>query len=94
MIGEYGDDDTPLDYFDSDCHTCDHGIISARSRLGDEELMYMINLAEHVERPIDMLMFLGEYFKEVIFTTDKVSRNIESKKEDAVKEIGSFYITP
>ena len=28
--------------------------------------MFMINSAEHINRPTDMLMFIGEYFKEVI----------------------------
>lgn len=29
----------------------------------EEELIFLINLSEHVKRPKDMLMFLGEYFK-------------------------------
>jgi hypothetical protein len=31
--------------------------------------MYMINVSEQVQRPKDMLMFLGEYFKAVIDRT-------------------------
>ena len=32
----------------------------------------MISVSEHVERPNDMLMFLGEYFKEHIIRADKI----------------------
>jgi hypothetical protein len=38
----------------------------------------MINVSEHVKRPEDMLMFLGEYFKVVILRTENVAENIKS----------------
>ncbi len=39
--------------------------------------MFLINTAEHVSRPTDMLMMMGEYFKEVIIQTEKIKMNIE-----------------
>jgi hypothetical protein len=68
MIGAYDDDDTPLDNFDTECHDQDGGVIqSCNGRYSEEDLVFMINTSEQVNRPIDMLMFLGEYFKEVIW---------------------------
>jgi len=68
MIGAYDDDDTPLDTFDTECHDQDGGVIqSCNGRYSEEDLVFMINTSEQVNRPIDMLMFLGEYFKEVIW---------------------------
>lgn len=29
-------------------------------------MIFLINLSEHVKRPKDMLMFLGEYFKKCV----------------------------
>ena len=67
-IGEYNKDNTPLDTFDSSCHDQDGGVIQNSSgRYTEEDLVFMINTSEQVKRPIDMLMFLGEYFKEVIW---------------------------
>lgn len=40
----------------------------------------MINTAEHINRPTDMLMLIGEYFKEVIIQTEKINNNIQKKK--------------
>jgi len=42
--------------------------------------MFLINTAEHINRPVDMLMLIGEYFKEVIIQTTKISENIINKK--------------
>lgn len=38
--------------------------------MSEEELVFMINMSEQAKRPKDMLMFLGEYFKEAISTCD------------------------
>jgi hypothetical protein len=46
----------------------------------------MINTSEQVKRPIDMLMFLGEYFKEVIDQTKKIHSNIENANPALSKE--------
>lgn len=53
----------------------------------------MINVAEHVQRPVDMLMFLGEYFKEIIYQTEKISDNIKKSKKDGANEQANYYIT-
>ena len=56
----------------------------------------MVNVSEQVKRPQDMLMFLGEYFKEVIYRTQKISDAIkegDSKKGNSVKQQSDFYIT-
>jgi len=44
--------------------------------MSDHEFMFLINTAEHINRPVDMLMLLGEYFKVVITETSKVHDNI------------------
>ena len=45
---EYTDSNTPLDTFDSDCHDCPGGIIRSRDRLTEEDIIFMINVAEQV----------------------------------------------
>jgi hypothetical protein len=64
VIGDYTDTNTPLEFFDANCHKFDGGMADAR--MSEDELKFMINVAEHAERPGDMLMLLGEYFKVVI----------------------------
>jgi|TARA_B110001469_G_C9478590_1_gene240046 hypothetical protein len=66
IIGMYGEQDTPLDNFDSKCHDCKDGIKETSANLEDSQYMFLINTAEHINRPTDMLMLLGEYFKEII----------------------------
>lgn len=80
VIGEYGDNDTPLDNFDSQCHDCKDGIKKTSGGLGESKIMFLINTAEHIGRPADMLMLIGEYFKEVVRLTGLISNNIKSKK--------------
>lgn len=75
-IGIYNDENTPLDNFDSKCHDCKDGYKSAAANMSDHEFMFLINTAEHINRPVDMLMLLGEYFKIVIIETNKVNDNI------------------
>jgi hypothetical protein len=71
-IGEYeGKDDTPFDLFDSVYHK-DMNL----GLMNEEELIFMINTSEHLKRPSDMLMFLGEYFKEHIKKTEKIKNSI------------------
>jgi len=57
----FTDKNTPFDAFDASCH--DEHISRDLQNLDQEELMFMINTSEHVKRPQDMLIFLGEYFK-------------------------------
>ena len=54
----------------------------------------MINTAEHINRPTDMLMLIGEYFKEVIIQTEKINNNIQKKKVNQTQKQDIFYITP
>ena len=54
--------------------------------------MYMINVSEQVERPKDMLMFLGEYFKAVIDRTQKVHNDNKDEKESQKTQV-DFFIT-
>ena len=94
VMGQYTEDNTPFDIFDSECHNLKGGIAHAGERLEDEDdIVFMINLAEHVQRPQDMLMFLGEYFKENIFHTERVSTNIKENKSGS-KEQTKFYFSP
>ena len=46
--------------------------------LSDSDLIFMINTAQHVKRPVDMLMFLGEYFKNMIKTTGQIEAELEA----------------
>ena len=59
------------------------GIATVHSKLyidEEEELIFLINLSEHVKRPKDMLMFLGEYFKQSVKETHKIENaNKEAK---------------
>jgi hypothetical protein len=75
-IGKFGDDDTPFDMFDSKCHNQQNGIIKGKKILKEDDIILMINVAEHVKRPTDMLMFLGEYFKVVVEKTENIAKNI------------------
>ena len=54
--------------------------------------MYMINVSEQVQRPKDMLMFLGEYFKAVIDRTQKVYNDNKDEKESQKTQV-DFFIT-
>lgn len=49
---------------------------------GDSNYKFLINVAEHAGRPVDMLQLLGDYFKETIITCEQVSSNIRNHKED------------
>ncbi len=89
--------DTPLDWFDEDCHTVEGGIGTKENKeLIDEEdeLMFLINLSEHVKRPKDSLMFIGEYFKQAIRVNNIVYENIKSEGGgNRIKHQDKFYIT-
>lgn len=93
VMQEYGDNETPLDNFDSECHDCPGGIIKSRDRLTEDDIVFMINVSEQVKRSADMLMFLGEYFKEVIFRTEKINDAITKDKQNVSKQQSDFYIT-
>ena len=62
-MAEYDDYNTPLDNFDVKTHEELGCIFNQREALSEDELIFMINTSEHLKRPVDMLMFLGEYFK-------------------------------
>ena len=45
-MGDYGNDTTPLDHYDSECHDGDNGINKKLKSMNDEDLIFMINLSE------------------------------------------------
>ena len=65
-IGSYDSNSTPFELFDQPCHDEFLGKKTGNGWESEEDLIFMINCAEHVNKPDDMLMFLGEYFKEHI----------------------------
>lgn len=75
-IKSYSDDNTPFDDFDSSCHDKFIGSQQSLNNMQEEDIIFMINVSEHVNRPHDMLMFLGEYFKEHIRKCEQVAENI------------------
>lgn len=84
--------------FDTSCHKVGSGIATQDSKDmidEEEELIFMINLSEHVKRPKDMLMFLGEYFKKTVYETKYISKNnLEGESANkAKKKQDSFFIT-
>ena len=93
-VWKYGEKDTPLDLFDSDHHENFISKSIGNKELSEEDLTFMISVSEHVDRPDDMLMFLGEYFKQHIIKTDKIYKgltNTDSYK--GPKELDSYFIT-
>ena len=87
---KYDADNTPLDLFDDPCHAS--GFSLQQKGMQDSDIMYMINVSEQVERPKDMLMFLGEYFKAVIDRTQKVYNDNKDEKESQKQQV-DFFIT-
>ena len=87
---KYDADNTPLDLFDDPCHAS--GFSLQKKGMQDSDIMYMINVSEQVERPKDMLMFLGEYFKAVIDRTQKVYNDNKDEKESQKQQV-DFFIT-
>ena len=57
----------------------------------EDDIILMINVSEHVQRPEDMLMFLGEYFKVVILRTETIAENI--KNENGLQQQMDFFLT-
>ena len=52
----------------------------------------MINVSEHVNRPHDMLMFLGEYFKEHIRLCEKIDITLQ-KDDKGPRELDKYFTT-
>ena len=95
VMAEYDDYNTPLDNFDVKIHEEMGCIFNQREALSEDELIFMINTSEHLKRPVDMLMFLGEYFKANIAQTIKVFNNNNKKMGGTVvhKEQSIFLLT-
>ena len=97
LIGQYGSENTPLDMFDSECHTKGTGIATQASREQideEDEIIFLINVAEHVKRPKDMFMFLGEYFKfNIIETTTIHNNNLNEAGRGGKRKQDNFFIT-
>ena len=82
-IGVYGSDDTPLDKFDDKIHT--------HNKMDEEQILFMMNVSDHCNRPKDMLMFLGEYLKSTLVTTMDVEKTIKGEKKDDMSFEQSQY---
>lgn len=95
VMAEYEDYNTPLDNFDSKIHEELGCIFNQREALSEDELVFMINTSEHLKRPVDMLMFLGEYFKANIAQTIKIYNNNNKKMGNVqqFKEQSTFLLT-
>lgn len=61
--------------------------------MNESDLMFMINVSEHIKRPVDMLMYLGEYFKQHIRENNTAHANEAKTSEDVKREQDSFYLT-
>lgn len=92
-IGQYGEDNTPFDDFDSSCHNNFIGSKNTLSNITEEDIVFMINVSEHINRPSDMLMFLGEYFKEHIRRCEKIALTIQTNNDKGQRELDKYYIT-
>ena len=78
-IGVYADDSTPLTHFDQKYHSSENKQHRPVSEIMNEQMkesfekesyiLFMINVSEHCERPLDMFMFLGKYFEKTIQET-------------------------
>ena len=90
IIQSYGEDNTPFDDFDNECHE-KSGVADAKLDMSDEAIMFMVNTAEQVQRPEDMLMFLGEYFKMLIKRTNDISKNISNERGEVGKNHQTDY---
>lgn len=101
-MDEYDGDSTPFDQYDSSCHKVHGGSIgtdekkdvgSSMEHMTELELIFMCNLSEQAKRPKDMLMFLGEYFKEVIKHCDEIEANIKKENQKKSQEQTGFFLT-
>ena len=81
--------------FDTGCHD---ETITPYLESKEENITFMINVSEHVKRSEDMLMFLGEYFKELLQRTITVKENLEpgnnqKQNANALMWQEDFYLT-
>lgn len=89
-IGKYEADNTPFDWFDSKCHGEDISNASIKEKMTDDTLIFMVNTAQAMKRPIDMLMFIGEYFK---LHVDETERVIKENTDDKSSVQDAFFLT-
>ena len=89
--------DTPFDQFDSHCHRQGEAIASEQSKAqvdDEDEIIFLINLSEHCNRAKDMLMFLGEYFKQSVALTMLIEGNLQSNEaNNRRRKQDSFFVT-
>jgi len=58
----------------------------------ESEYMFLIAMAQNTNRPLEVLMFLGEYFKRHLKDSYKViSANNDADKVD--EELNDFFVT-
>ena len=58
----------------------------------DSEYMFLIAMAQNTDRPLEVLMFLGEYFKRHLKESIKVINSIDDP-ENKAEELNDFFIT-
>jgi hypothetical protein len=73
-----------MDAFDGECHK--EYSAKYKDDLTEENIMFMINVAEQCDRPDDMLMFLVEYFKQTIDKTLTIYDQNNVNKEGRVHQ--------
>ena len=59
----------------------------------DSEYMFLIAMAQNTNRPLEVLMFLGEYFKRHLKESFKVTNSIDDPDSKGGEELNEFFIT-
>lgn len=88
--------DTPFDMFDNDCHDVGQGLGMNKKEIyeDEEQLKFLINMSEHVGRPEDMLMFLGEYFKQNLIQTLSIEKqNLAKSEGSTMQKLDKFFMS-
>ena len=52
------------------------------SEMDDTEYMFLIAMAQNTKRPLEVLMFLGEYFKRHLIESFKVIQSQDDGNDD------------
>lgn len=60
--------------------------------MSEDDILFLINVSEHVGNEQDVLMFLGEFFKKHLEETETVYNNA-AKAGSSKKEVAEFFIT-
>lgn len=98
LIEEYTEKDNPLELYDGKLkfhlQTNKNESRFNFDDMDETEYMFLIAMAQNTNRPLEVLMFLGEYFKRHLKESFKVTlakQDEESKDENM--ELNDFFIT-